>query len=98
MEKDKKAARIAYFTHIMHEEWHPTKNIIDKAIIRPMSGKVVWWMCSKGHEWDERVDNRVVCMSGCPYCSGHRIMPGENDLATQRPDVAALWHPKKMRI
>ena len=33
--------------------------------------------------------------SGCPFCAGKRACPGENDLASQRPDLAAQWHPVK---
>ena len=33
--------------------------------------------------------------AGCPICAGQRTLPGENDLATLRPDLAAEWHPSK---
>lgn len=54
------------------------------------SGKKVWWICDKGHEWAVRVVNRDKG-SGCPYCAGYYIWPGYNDLATTRPDLAAEW-------
>ena len=28
-------------------------------------------------------------------CDGKQVLPGENDLATLRPDLAAQWHPIK---
>ena len=31
----------------------------------------------------------------CPYCAGKLPIPGENDLATRFPEVAAQWHPTK---
>ena len=32
-------------------------------------------------------------MSECPYCSGQKVFPGFNDLATVAPEIAAQWHP-----
>ncbi len=29
--------------------------------------------------------------TGCPYCSGRKVWSGHNDLATVKPEVAALW-------
>jgi hypothetical protein len=51
------------------------------------SNKVVDWKCSEGHIWSAKVNNRVRG-TGCPYCSGRLVMPGFNDLATTRPDLA----------
>lgn len=31
--------------------------------------------------------------SGCPVCAGKKIIPGENDLASQYPTIAKEWHP-----
>ena len=34
-------------------EWHPTKNGNLKPIdVTVSSNKKVWWLCSKGHEWE----------------------------------------------
>ena len=33
--------------------------------------------------------------SGCPVCAGKKIIPGENDLASQYPAIAKEWHPTK---
>lgn len=49
------------------------------------------WRCALGHEWPASVKNRARRGSGCPYCSGHKVLAGFNDLATLRPDVAAEW-------
>lgn len=59
------------------------------------SHKKVRWRCAKGHEWDAVVTSRTRSGSGCPYCSGRIPVPGENDLATLRPDIAAtLVYPE----
>lgn len=59
------------------------------------SGKKVWWICDKGHSWQASVISRTNMDSGCPFCSGKRPVPGENDLETLRPDLAAEWHTQK---
>lgn len=75
-------------------EWHPTKNgNLTPDQVATQSNKKVWWRCNKGHEWQAAVNNRVCKGTGCPYCAGKKALPGENDLATVRPDLAAEWHP-----
>ena len=75
-------------------EWHPTKNgTLKPEDVTAGSGKKVWWLCSRcGNEWEATVYNRSRG-NGCPYCSGRRVIPGETDLQTLRPDIAAEWHP-----
>lgn len=57
------------------------------------TGKKVWWICDKGHEWEAVILNRK--RTGCPYCSGAKALKGFNDLLHKHPDVAAQWHPTK---
>ena len=76
-------------------EWHPTKNgDLTPKDVTPGSTKRVWWMCSEGHEWVAMVSNRSKG-SGCPYCTGKKVLPGFNDLAAFRPELVAEWHPTK---
>lgn len=55
----------------------------------------VWWNCDKGHAWQAMVLSRVSGGAGCPVCAGKVVIPGENDLASQIPDIAAQWHPTR---
>lgn len=75
-------------------EWHPTRNngLLPSEIV-PGSHRKVWWLCEKGHAWQAQVSSRTGSGSGCPVCSGKRVLPGENDLASQFPAIAAEWHP-----
>lgn len=54
--------------------------------------KPFWWRGKCGHVWKARID-RVSVIKGepCPYCGNRKLLKGFNDLATVRPDVAALW-------
>jgi hypothetical protein len=46
------------------------------------------WRCVEGHIWDATVASRTNMNAGCPYCSGNKVWPGFNDLATTHPSIA----------
>lgn len=80
---------------------HGLKDAIENAPLTPQtvprgSKRSMWWKCERGHEWQAMIYTRTDG-SGCPYCAGKKTWPGENDLASQRPDLAAQWHPEKNR-
>ncbi len=79
------------------KEWDFEKN--DKLGIKPDKitkgyGKKVWWKCSLNHSYDTFVNNRIRGDS-CPYCSGHRVMSGFNDIATSNPELLEEWDFEK---
>ena len=77
------------------KEWNYTKNVnLDPEKLKAGSNKKVWWKCDKGHEWEALINDRTS-KKGCPYCSGHRVLIGYNDLATIKPDIAKEWNYKK---
>lgn len=74
--------------------WHPTKN----GSLRPTdvisgSGRLIWWICEAGHEWQRSAAARK--RNGCPYCYGRYPITGETDLLTTDPELARSWHPTK---
>jgi len=76
-------------------QWHPEKNgTLRPETITPKSNKRVWWVCERGHEYQALVSQRTFRHTGCPYCSGKRVLKGFNDLATVKPLIAAQWHPE----
>lgn len=54
----------------------------------------VWWKCSSGHSWKAAINPRSKGV-GCPYCAGHHVIKGVNDLQTLSPELAKEWHPEK---
>lgn len=77
------------------KEWHPSRNGgLTPEMVLPGSHRIVWWVCSEGHEWRAQIKSRVSG-SGCPVCAGRRLIPGANDLASRFPQLAAQWHPTK---
>ena len=76
-------------------QWHPTLNgDLTPADVTYSSGKKVWWLCDKGHEWQATVNSRNTG-NGCPYCAGNTVLLGGNDLATKSPELVKQWHPTK---
>lgn len=79
--------------HILISEWNYGKNIVNPEYISIGSDKKVWWKCKKGHEWQATVSSRTGSMKcGCPYCSGQKVLSGENDLEALFPDIAKEWN------
>jgi len=77
------------------ELWHPTRNgDIQPSRILPHTHKRYWWQCERGHEW-QVAPSSLIQGSDCPYCAGKRVIPGETDLATLHPKLAAQWHRSK---
>lgn len=55
------------------------------------SGKRAIWVCSEGHKWEVDIYHRARRGSNCPYCLNKKILPGYNDLQSQRPDLMTEW-------
>lgn len=61
------------------------------------SGKKVEWQCPDvaEHRWFATPNNRTSniktrgYIQGCPFCTGKKVSPGINDLATINPELAA---------
>jgi hypothetical protein len=67
----------------------------DPTTLSAFSNKKVQWICSFDHKWQAIVGSRARG-NGCPVCSGQKVLPGYNDLATVNPELAAQadgWDP-----
>lgn len=61
------------------------------------SNRIVWWNCPVcGGEWRESIIN-VSKGNRCPYCSGHKVLVGFNDLKTTNPELLSSWDYEKNR-
>lgn len=63
-------------------------NVFTDDIYHNLTTKMEFY-CSKKHHWSNRPD-KVLIGQGCPYCCGNKIIKGETDLWTLRPDVAEM--------
>ena len=57
-------------------EWHPSLNKpLKPSDVTHISGKKVWWLCRKGHQWKATISRRASFYilnrkgTGCPYCA-----------------------------
>ena len=95
---DKKEKRYVSDNAELMAEWDWEEN--DKQNLYPNtltygSSKKVSWICSKGHKWVTSIYHRTSRGSNCPYCSNKKILPGYNDLQSQRPDLMCEWNYEK---
>lgn len=74
--------------------WHPEKNGNRTAAnTTPGSRNKAWWLCEKGHSWQAAPFSRTrEKSSGCPYCTGRKVLAGFNDLGTLKPGLAEQWY------
>lgn len=55
------------------------------------SHQKIRWICKNNHQWYTAIKNRTLTRTKCPYCYGEKIIIGENDLASQFPEIAKEW-------
>lgn len=77
-------------------QWHPTKNgNLSPDSVMPNSKTKVWWLCERGHEFEQAVVDRKQHPKSCPICSGQRVQQGVNDLESRYPEVAKEWYQQR---
>ena len=77
------------------QEWNYKKNTdISPDQVTAHSGKRVWWICEKGHEWEATINHRSYG-TGCPICSNRKVLIGYNDFQSLYPQLAKEWNYKK---
>ena len=74
-------------------QWHKVKNgnLTPEDVVTG-SGKKVWWLCEKGHEWQTTIIWRTSDNTGCPFCMQKGV---EYELTLSNPELAEMWHPEK---
>lgn len=75
------------------KEWHPN-NKLKPSEVGIYSNHRVKWICEKGHTYERIIWQRIQGQA-CPYCSGKKAYPGETDLATTHPNIAAEFDFEK---
>ncbi len=76
--------------------WHVKRNgTLGPTQVGCATKALVWWQCPQGHEWEQSVLHQVL-NPGCSYCKGYYITDA-NSLATNYPEIAKEWHPRKNR-
>ena len=84
---------------VTHPELAKEADGWDPASITAGSGKKVEWRCRIGHSYSASVSHRSNMKSGCPFCSGKKVLKGFNDLASRFPKLAIEaygWDPSEI--
>lgn len=73
-------------------EWNYDRNegLLPSEIL-PKNREKVWWKGKCGHEWKASIYGRTYKKIGCPYCNGHKVLQGFNDLSTSFPFLLEEW-------
>ncbi len=67
----------------LSRQWHRERNgELTPHDVSTASKRVVWWVCSKGHEWRAAVRDRITRRPGCPECETRRMNQPGNRLPT----------------
>lgn len=73
-------------------EWDYEKNDTKPCDFHVSSNRKVGWVCSVGHHFEAKINDRTKKNgTGCPYCSGQKVLIGYNDLQCKYPEIAAEW-------
>ena len=90
-----KEASVLNLTPTIAEQWNYERNgTLKPESFSAHSNKIVWWKCSKGHEWQAKINSRSKG-KGCPYCSGRYAIKGKNDLQTLNSTLVVEWDYEK---
>ena len=76
--------------HHLLDMWDFENNTISPYETTAKNKNKVWFKCIHGHSWQAYLYSASRDGFGCPYCGGHRVLKGFNDLWTTRPDIACL--------
>ena len=73
------------------------ENGLTPSDVFPGSNRKFFWKCRKKESHPEYLNSPWARIrgEGCPYCANKRILPGDNDLASQYPNLLAEWDFEK---
>jgi hypothetical protein len=70
-------------------EWDYEKNFpLKPSEITSGRLKKAWWLCPLSHSYEATPHSRAGRQTGCPFCSGQKVLVGFNDLETTHPALA----------
>lgn len=73
-------------------EFHVLLNYpLTASTVKASETRKLWWLCDAGHEFQQRLANRVNQGQGCPFCKNKLVTIGETDLGTTNPELVEEW-------
>jgi plastocyanin len=65
-----------------------TEMIGDSTQVMAGAGAKARWRCSAGHTYEASPKERTSHETGCPFCTGRKVLSGFNDVFTTHPKIA----------
>lgn len=78
-------------------EWSPDNERTPDTVCHTYWLTVKWICPDCGGEYFAPIKDREVGDDACPYCNSNIVLPGNNDLLTVYPALAAEWSPSNER-
>ncbi len=88
---------------LLASEWNYERNagltngngvdVSSPKMVTAVSGQKVWWICSKGHEWQAKISNRTNG-KGCPLCSSAGTSVPEQGVAFYLESICRIEQRK----
>jgi hypothetical protein len=75
--------------------WDYKKNIQNPKQFTPRSNKKVFWICKKGHSWQNTIKRTVLQKGKCPVCSEKKSVSIIHNLQTKFPELMEFWDFEK---
>lgn len=73
------------------EEWDYDKNMLKPNEVISSGGiNKFFWICPKGHSYEMELYSRKKGR-GCPYCANKKLIKGETDLKSVKPNLIKYW-------
>ncbi len=90
------AKTLAETNSLAASQWDYEKNgDITPDTVSGTSKTEAYFICKNNpkHKWKTKIINlsKSTSKGGCPYCSGKRVLTGDNDLFTKSPNAKLFW-------
>ena len=84
---------LATHGELVAKRWDYQLNTLSPSEVKAGSSKKIWWRCGNGLPHSFTMSPKMLLRRSisCPYCSGHRVLVGFNDLATVKPSCLVNW-------
>lgn len=77
------------------KQWDQKRNLKKATEVMAHTPQKHWWICERGHSYEQSVRNKTVLGHKCPVCSNRKLLVGFNDLNSRYPELAREWHQSK---
>ena len=77
--------------------WSKNNTLDPRKLSKGCNFSALWHCPNCNGEYDMIINDKTNGY-GCPYCSGHRVLKGYNDLATTFPELLKDWDYEKNKV